>query len=299
MTRPGLLYVLSSGRSGSTLLELLLSTHPDVTTVGELHALGHVLDSAEQRCGCGSPMRACPVWSTVAAGHVVERAPVSVSLLREAPGVGRVIRARWLTEVLRGWRGPMAVRFADRTVEATADVLGAVAVAGVAQPRWWVDASKDPYRFHLLATGSWRPLVALHVVRDPRGFVHAMAGTSLRRTVRMALRWDVQQLLFARVATEVPRPARLRVRYEDLATSPADVLRRLAAALEVDPSRFAPERLREQRPHAVAGNAMRFDDRPVTLDERWKRSSPWWQRQMVWLLCGPQARGLGYRWRSR
>jgi hypothetical protein len=270
-----------------------------VTTVGELHALEHVVRSDEARCGCGATMHTCPVWSSAGVDAALQAVPVSVSLLRAAPGVGRVLRPRWLTEVLRGWRGPMAARYADGSVQATARLLRAFGDASGDQPRWWVDASKDPYRFHLLASGSWRPLVALHAVRDPRGFVHAMAGRSLGRTVRMALRWDVQQLLFARVAREVPRSARLRVRYEDLATSPGTVLARLAPTLDVDPAGFAPDQLRTQRPHAVAGNAMRFDDRPVALDERWRTAAPRWQRALVWVLCGPQARALGYRRRSR
>ena len=62
---PRILFVGGEGRSGTTLLDQLLGQVPGVASTGELFAIWEhgVLD--DDRCGCGAPFSACPVWSAV------------------------------------------------------------------------------------------------------------------------------------------------------------------------------------------------------------------------------------------
>lgn len=300
---PGLLYVVSSGRSGSTLFELMSATHPAVRTLGELQTAGHLIKSTTRQCGCGQPMATCPTWSSVAAEGCLERSPVPLTLVRESSGAGRVLRARWLPEVIRARRGPMSRRYSRGYAKGTRDLLECIARSEAADGRgqvgWYVDSSKDLYRLHLLASGGETDIRAVLVVRDPRGFVHAMAGTNVSRTIRMATRWTTQQVLASRVMRWLDPSGRIVIRYEDLAADPAAELVRLASILSVDPSGFRPETFRSVRDHAVAGNVMRHEPGPVELDDRWRRTSPFWQRSLTWFICRPVAVRFGYRWAQR
>ncbi|MCC7462072.1 MAG: hypothetical protein IT480_06365, partial [Gammaproteobacteria bacterium] len=65
-TRHRVAYLQAASHSGSTLLAMLLNSHPDICTVGELKitALG---DVRRYRCSCGVPILECPFWCGVTA----------------------------------------------------------------------------------------------------------------------------------------------------------------------------------------------------------------------------------------
>ena len=60
-----LVYIASSGRSGSTLLELILNNFDEVWTVGELNILPWEIKETTQFCGCGQEVKNCGFWSLV------------------------------------------------------------------------------------------------------------------------------------------------------------------------------------------------------------------------------------------
>src|SRR5438270_2363933 len=63
--KPKLVYIASSGRSGSTVLELLLGAHSACWTLGEFHVLPWLLRTNVKPCGCGSPVAQCPFWQSI------------------------------------------------------------------------------------------------------------------------------------------------------------------------------------------------------------------------------------------
>src|SRR5690606_36893435 len=66
-----IIYIMSDVRSGSTLLENILSNSPDIVSVGELHHLDSHLNKGkwgvtwDWKCSCGSEFSDCSFWSTV------------------------------------------------------------------------------------------------------------------------------------------------------------------------------------------------------------------------------------------
>ena len=64
-TKPDrLVYILAASHSGSTLLAMILGSHPEVCTVGELKAtsLGNADDYP---CSCRRRIRDCPFWTRI------------------------------------------------------------------------------------------------------------------------------------------------------------------------------------------------------------------------------------------
>ena len=63
--RVRLLYVGGAGRSGSTLLDLLLSEVPGMFAAGEVRYLWNRGVRDNELCGCGQSFLSCPFWSAV------------------------------------------------------------------------------------------------------------------------------------------------------------------------------------------------------------------------------------------
>src|SRR5688572_843036 len=61
---PKVLYVCSAARSGSTVLDMFLGSHPQAASLGEINLLGKSLKLGHL-CTCGVPLAACPAWAKV------------------------------------------------------------------------------------------------------------------------------------------------------------------------------------------------------------------------------------------
>ena len=59
------LYIMGAGRSGSTLLDMVLGSHPDVRGAGELTNAARNGWLKNEDCSCGRPVNDCPFWTEV------------------------------------------------------------------------------------------------------------------------------------------------------------------------------------------------------------------------------------------
>jgi len=92
-----LLYIAGSGRSGSTLLDLLLGNHPLISGFGEVHRLS--LEPESRKCSCNRTIQDCEYWSRVILAYArklgvpvgtwYRHAPVGVR--RTRTGVRRIL----------------------------------------------------------------------------------------------------------------------------------------------------------------------------------------------------------------
>ncbi len=143
MTSPGLsmpqvLYVGSWGRSGSTLLDLMLGQIPGFFSVGELRYLWERGLSERQLCGCGAPVPECPFWAAVleeAFGNTGRvDAGEMLSLWRRVDGLVRV------PLLAAPWQPPSLKKDLQAFRDVLAQVYQAVATVSGAS-RWWTPRS--------------------------------------------------------------------------------------------------------------------------------------------------------------
>lgn len=157
-----LIYICGVGRSGSTVIERVLSSSPAVFAVGEFHCLWR-LPMQSLTCSCGKPMQGCNFWRAI-----ITAADIDGAWLRRMKDLeyrvarhGLIARERFDLERLR--RLPEVREFVERrmiVLTAVADASGADIV---------IDSSKAPPHAWLLAACA-DPLI-LHLQRDSRDWI--------------------------------------------------------------------------------------------------------------------------------
>jgi hypothetical protein len=284
------LFIAGFGRSGSTLLDRLLGSTPDVHSGGELAAIWTHGLVADRLCSCGAPFSGCPFWCAVGRD--------SFSALR-APEIGAVVRYfDGLLPVWKIWR--LLSRRTRRGLvnSAPAGFFGMLeriyqGVRAASARQVVVDSSKLAAYLLLLAQAPAVDVRVVHLVRDPRAVTHSWlrplvadpdGRSSMPRfgVVKSAALWLIMNVAVEWVARRLRLPY-LRVRYEDLVRDPAHIVRELRSELlaeraERDAGAVGP---REGEyadlgvVHSISGNPMRFRQGriPIVEDAGWKAGS--------------------------
>lgn len=289
-----MVFVGGYGRSGSTIIDVLLNRVPGVVAVGEFRHLFSRALGDNELCSCGKPFRSCEYWGAVLAEAFpdgvdrerVQRAVKNMNRLVMLPGLRF---PRLMTERMRE----------DMSVYTTAFSAAYLAVAKVSNAKVIVDSTKYPVHGWVLRT---LPLLALGVmllVRDPRAVAFSWQRRRLRPEVhwekremprysifRSGLAWNLSNSLTARLKRHV-HGYRVQ-RYEDFVDDPAGELGAIASFALGTPTAL-PATLFESQPHVphtIAGNPVRIGSETVRVkhDDEW-RAMPLYKRLLVDTVC--------------
>jgi hypothetical protein len=293
-----LVYILGSGRCGSTLLDVVLGAHPEIRSTGELEHLPDPAWSEGCTCSCGLSTLECGFWSGVRRRY---EASAAAEPLRA--GKARYGRVRHLGKLVT-YRAHAPGHFREHVgaMRALADAIAAESGKPIV-----VDSSKNPGRGVVWshAAGEGLEVYFLHLVRDGRGYVYSTATAKdsapspwYSSTPRASLQWMATNLACS--APLIGPGARyLRVRYEDVVAEPVPALQRIGRFLGVElggvaarvagREGFAPE-------HLVGGNRLRMHSQIVVRpDFKWERELSERDRALFWRVAGPLASHYGYR----
>jgi hypothetical protein len=302
-------YVVSGTRSGSTLMDTILGSIEGWFSAGELRFLWERGILEGRRCGCGEPVVACPVWSSVLADdHDGLGAIGDVNARDVVDWQHQTLRVR---HTLRTLRTDPARLESDDPLKRYADVLTRVyaAVRRQTGASVIVDSSKHPSDAALLRHMPGIDAYWIHIVRDPRAVVFSwkrrkpdpdgqdeMPRWSIAHT---ALNWDLVNGATDLLARTVGPARLLRVRYEDFMRSPRRTVGTVISMLGrgADSPPFSDERTAEIAPnHTVSGNPNRFRSGATELriDDEWVRAQPRSDRLATTALTAPML--LRYRY---
>jgi hypothetical protein len=301
-------YVGGCQRSGSTLLDRMVSQLPGYVSAGEVVHVWERGLANDELCGCGESFGRCAFWTEVGAvafGGWDRVDPASILDLKR-----RVDRNRYIIFMFAPWLSRRYRRNLTVYVDTLSSLYGAIARVGGGIV---VDSSKHPSTAFLLRRVPGIDLSVIHLVRDSRGVGYSLTKKVRRPEVvdredfmyrvspiRSAIEWVVFNAAF-HVLRWTGTRTRL-VRYEDLVIEPVSTLRRcVGRTLDGGDTAFIDgTRIRLGVDHTVAGNPMRFEHGRFELrvDDAWRRSMPRRARRVVTSLTWPLLVRYGYRSRK-
>ena len=289
-------FIVGFTRSGSTLLEHLLSISPGTVAVGEMAYLWDPKIRTTSYCGCGVKLDRCPFWNKILTEYFEQdRSPDSRQFWRFFEDLvcntGKIDDARY-----RRFLNQMESTYA--------------AISDQTQGRVIIDSSKRPIFALAAARLPNVKLTMIHLVRDSRGCVFSSitrkARTELGENVfmpQMSARGAVRQWIARNLQADILRTQRsqhMLLRYEDLVNRPAfevnKILRQVglpAIAADQNGIFHAPVS------HGIWGNPDRWSDSmhaiKVTKDNRWITGLSARDFAITTLISAPLLKWYGYR----
>jgi hypothetical protein len=305
----GVVNIVGTTRSGSTLVELLLAQLPGFVDVGELRYLWfrRLAKDGNMLCGCGTLLRECPFWEGVgeaAFGGWNQVNKTEVLALARA-----VERERYLPLLVQPRLWPAY----ERRLREYAALLERLfrAIQAVSGARVVIDASKLLSHAFMLRHVDRLDVGFLHIVRDCRGVAFSWRKEVARpETVgavsymprfgpaAVAARWTYDNAGAHLLGASGGRRAFMR--YETFVERPRDELARVLGGLgeagAAENLGAFEDEITLEPTHSVCGNPMRFRTGPVPIavDEQWRHDMPRADRIAATVLAWPLLAAYGY-----
>ncbi|WP_373498655.1 sulfotransferase [Desulfococcus sp.] len=282
------IFICSAGHSGSTLLDLLIGSHSQVESLGEITQLPKNI-SLRSKCMCGQPMDECGFWKGIidsmgcrlgvnlfshpyALNLGFINARVIVDKRHQTLGYNlkrTICRALAYADLAFGFRKHEKFRNpVDEGIENNFllydTVLRLKNVACV------VDSSKDYLKAVKLFLRKPDEVKIILLTRDGRGVFYSnlKRGRSKKKSIMPWINQNKRALeLFKRY---IPSEKYVSVKYEDLALYPQQTLRNLCDFLEIAYESGMLDYMNISH-HILNGNNMRFrSTSEISLDEAWR-----------------------------
>jgi hypothetical protein len=316
------------GRSGSTILDVVLGTHPQIESVGEVGNIvrnGWIsreslrgIPKEKLRvpiCTCGkrldvlyvdTPDEACPFWSSVRREWVERTDRDSIESYPKLQNDFE-LKKRWPRLLYEKRRPSAPFRSYARLTRTFFESIRAVSGKPII-----VDSSKSPARALAFGMIPGIDLYVVHFVRDGRGVI-----TSLRKTFKKDLqagimwdhkghpmwktvvRWTVLNLASEWVCTQLGPKRTMRLRYEDFVADPKAALERIGSLIGLDLKDVAIAASSGKPMHAghnIGGNRTKKSG-TITLRpnaEEWRTALSPTEQRLSWMLMGWLMRRYGY-----
>lgn len=293
-----LIYIAGYGRSGSTILDIVLGQHESVFGMGELSTMCRHVWARNEYCACGTRIHECAFWEPVMSDWLSSGVDPTAHL--------------WLQRQIEPLYTPLrrSGSAALRRYLAQTEVL-LETVAARARTPILLDSSKMPGRGLAFSMSNSIDLRVIHLVRDGRAVAHSMTRAmgidvakgrqkeiKARSTYRTALRWRLYNSAVEALAQRVGHDRFVRVRYEDLMADTPVQLQRIGRCVELDLSDLG-GRISMGEPissvHQMAGSRIRMEGRlKLEADTRWETEITEANRRRVFRIAGGQLRRYGY-----
>ncbi len=301
------IYIVGCGRSGSTVLDMMLGNHADVTGVGELCMIRGAFRN-KRYCSCQHDVLECDFWSAVGEDWN-SRPAMSVGDYDRLQKKYERFRAcggiSW-TAYLKNRAVPSAEfrRFLDQTYELYSSISKASGNKII------VDSSKAPLRAALLAQTPGIDLRLVHLVRDSRGVAwsrmkslksNAQAGV-FRDSSGKGVSYSSLYWMLVNGISDWNRRSNLNrsmlLRYEDLVTKPGEAVERISELSDTD---FTPVIGKIERGesigtgHIFSGNRLRMESQiRLKPDTEWQTAMSSKDQDLTALLTRFLLKKYGY-----
>jgi len=287
------LHIAGTGRNGSTLMERVFNEVPGFFAAGEV-GWGDLF-KRNKLCFCGKNFVDCPIWGKII--HDITLQNVNRELLASTNEKYRNVFSLlklWLT---REHQMPADFKQYLQNLERLYHSIHHQTNCQVI-----TDSTASAVYGYYLSLIPTVDFYVVHLVRDPRGFVHSSTQTKLTRRGLLWSKgrfflWNATTWLKKNLILELLFASRkdkyLRVCYEDFITNPIETLKQVEAmlGLPIATDFVKDNAIKVGTNHLTRGNidAVKRSEEKVVLklDNRWKREMKWWKVFLVSMITWP------------
>lgn len=301
---PKLVYIAGYGRSGSTLLSIMLGQQRKIFGAGEITTLARHVWKNNEYCSCGSSIQTCVFWRKAIdlwlEGQVATFLSDYAKLQDRFESMFSI--SRMLRHTLERGRFEEYSRHTLRLLRT---------IAAQSDRSLVVDSSKLPGRAAALASIPGLEVYVIHLVRDGRGVAWSLLKSYERDervglqkeikpkpVMRTAFRWASVNLATEFLASSLGQQRFIRVRYEDFTRDPGESLVKIGDMIGVDFGQGIAA-IQARKPlepgHQMAGNRLRMSTAiELSPDIKWKSQMPDRKQALFTRLCAWLLRRYGY-----
>jgi len=289
-----LIYIVSTGHSGSTLLDLLVGSFQNVFSAGEFKYFTWLLYSTrnaerslqmENICSCRKSFQECNVWTKIIniisedenidlINNPEEFKTTILSDFRsktKSPPVIRLIRKVVSFEMYYLKRPVFSKWLKEFYSTEVSNVWKLIDTIGkITQADYVVDSSKNMLRYYLLKQARPNDVFLIVNSRDNFGF----ANSYIKRNIKPAVSLKRKKKFLNRAERLIKnlKPDYINTNYNDLVSNPESVLGRISHRLGLTYNSRQISDIDTRNYHLVAGNPMRFKGKlRISYDNSWEK----------------------------
>jgi len=263
------IYILSSGRSGSTILEMALGQSNDIYNVGELQLLCLEAKINKMPCGCGKSIDSCDFWGKVIAQHSIGCSENILGCLRNSNrhGHGKAFRLGLILDIIFNF-----VKHHSRYFDYNEELFNIL--FRQTNKEIIVDSSKDPYRLFMIKNMKNINIVVIHIRKKllPYLYSNTKYKGGLWVNLRNICRYYFNFVLMTYITNRYFPHKTINIEYSDFIVQPEKYINIVRSHCNLDSIKTL-ENISFSS-HAVSGNRTRHSSRFIKLDEKWKSHLP-------------------------
>ncbi len=275
MNRKKVLYLLGSGRSGTTLIATILNSHPEIITLGEIHQFyKHIYYNLN--CSCGSDLENCEFW-----GSVFKNMNLSDSeKLLFYKTVDNEEKHKFIPLLIAGKKASSNYLLSQNrffeSLEHNSDI-------------WLLDSSKYIGRYLLLNQNSSLKIKGVYVVRDVRGVIFSFSKQvqtpkNAINTILYYILTNIFGQLICWIKSDV-----IKIRYEDFVENTPNEITRLLEHINLKEA--VVENMTDKSydmPHIIGGNRIKSNKSiKIKRDYEWKNNISRTKQIIYYIACFP------------
>jgi hypothetical protein len=263
------IYIMGDGRSGSTVLSIILGNHPSIESVGELNRWPQF--SGQTKPG-NRKVEDEAFWKAVRYSYQPGEVEPDYAALVDLQG--EFENYKNFPKVF------LPVLFKDQR-ERYNDYLFRLfcAVQSIRGREVIVDETKRPGRGYMLLRDPRLDVRIIHLVRDPRGVMYSQLKTDVEHKFKAPpismLHYLIKNVMSECVRLLMTGGSVLRVRYEDLALNPEKELVRISRFIGISMDSVIHQIISGEPltvPHLLDGNRIRHQNAiKLRFDDEWRR----------------------------
>lgn len=298
---PRVVYIAGISFCGSTLLSIVLDSHPDIISIGEMGP-ANAVPRPDYECTCGNAIIDCPFFTAVGERMTEMGVDFDVAQMRLRHNLGQSKLDRlWYRTITTPGLG--ALRDLARAVlpSKRRELSGYVrrneafyrAALEVSGKTVFVDATKQSDRIPLLRRMDV-DLKVIHLVRDPRSYLVSARKRGEKTADQAAREFNREHAEIEYHLKKLPRESWMRINYETVCADPQHWFSEMSMFMGVGPMEM-PEDYRAAEFHVV-GHKSRLDTSRTTIEliEKWRDELDQEDLAAVGRVAGPLARRYGY-----